>query len=343
MRNADSLKVYRAKRDFSVTPEPSGTASGKTAIKRTAKALSFVVQKHWATRLHYDFRLELEGTMKSWAVPKGPSFDPNDKRMAVHVEDHPVSYNSFEGEIPSGQYGAGKVIIWDKGTWLPLEDPHKGYRDGKLKFELRGLKLKGHWALVRMRREENKKQEPWLLIKEKDEYVRSSREYSVVDEMPDSVAELDLPDPSKTPAMLESGSPKSSSISRKGTKTALPDNARKADLPRTLTPELATLVDEPPVDPEEWIYEIKFDGYRMLSRIERGEVRFITRNGNDWSHKLPHLVKAIGKMRLKSGWLDGEIAVLDANGIPDFQALQNAFDCAHNDNIIYYLLDVTFY
>ncbi|SEM86823.1 ATP-dependent DNA ligase LigD phosphoesterase module /ATP-dependent DNA ligase LigD polymerase module [Nitrosospira multiformis] len=343
MRNDDPLKTYRAKRDFSITPEPSGAASGKAAIKSTAKALSFVVQKHWATRLHYDFRLELEGTMKSWAVPKGPSFDPTDKRMAVHVEDHPISYNSFEGEIPSGQYGAGKVIIWDKGTWLPLEDPHKGYRDGKLKFELRGLKLKGHWTLVRMRKEENKKQEPWLLIKEKDEYVRSSREYSVVDEMPDSVAELDLSEPSKAPATSASGSPKSSSISRKGAKTALPDNARKADLPHTLRPELATLVDEPPLDPEEWIYEIKFDGYRMLSRIEGGEVRLITRNGNDWSRKLPHLVKAIGKMRLKSAWLDGEIAVLDANGIPDFQSLQNAFDSAHTEHIIYYLFDVPFY
>ena len=343
MRNEGSLKTYRAKRDFSITPEPSGTASGKTAIKRTAKALSFVVQKHWATRLHYDFRLELEGTMKSWAVPKGPSFDPGDKRMAVHVEDHPVSYNSFEGEIPSGQYGAGKVIIWDKGIWLPLEDPREGYRDGKLKFELRGLKLKGHWALVRMRKEENKKQEPWLLIKEKDEYVRSSREYSVVDEMPDSVAELDLPEPSKVSATLGSRSPKSRSISRKGTETALPDKARKADLPRTLTPELATLVDEPPLDPEEWIYEIKFDGYRMLSRVEGGEVRLITRNGNDWSCKLPHLVKALGKLKLKSSWLDGEIAVLDENGIPDFQSLQNAFDSAHTERIIYYLFDVPFH
>lgn len=343
MRNADSLKVYRAKRDFSVTPEPSGAASGKEANRSTAKTLSFVVQKHWATRLHYDFRLELEGTMKSWAVPKGPSFDPNDKRMAVHVEDHPISYNSFEGEIPPGQYGAGKVIIWDKGTWLPLEDPHKGYRAGKLKFELRGFKLKGHWTLVRMRKEEDKKQEPWLLIKEKDEYVRSSREYSVVDEMPDSVAELHLPETSKAPVASGRGSAKSSTISRKRTKTALPANAHKADLPRTLTPELATLVDEPPVDPEEWIYEIKFDGYRMLSRIDGGEVRLITRNGNDWSHKLPHLVKALGKLKLKSSWLDGEIAVLDENGTPDFQSLQNAFDSAHTESIIYYLFDVPFY
>jgi bifunctional non-homologous end joining protein LigD len=157
MAKQDSLKAYRAKRDFSLTPEPAGVAEDRMA----RKAPSFVVQKHWATRLHYDFRLELEGTMKSWAVPKGPSFDPNDKRMAVHVEDHPISYNSFEGEIPKGQYGAGKVIIWDKGTWLPLEDPHKGYRDGKLKFELHGHKLKGQWALVRMRKEEEK-QEPFF-------------------------------------------------------------------------------------------------------------------------------------------------------------------------------------
>jgi len=343
MRNADSLKAYHAKRDFSVTPEPAGSAGGRSASSDNSKALSFVVQKHWATRLHYDFRLELEGTMKSWAVPKGPSFDPNDKRMAVHVEDHPISYNSFEGEIPAGQYGAGKVIIWDKGTWLPLEDPHKGYRAGKLKFELRGFKLKGHWALVRMRKEENKKQEPWLLIKEKDEYIRSSGEYSVVDEMPDSVAELDLPEPSEAPAMPGSGPAKTRSVSMKRTKTALPHNARKADLPHTLAPELATLVDEAPVDPEEWIYEIKFDGYRMLSRIEGGEVRLITRNGNDWSHKLPHLIKALGKLKLKSSWLDGEIAVLDENGIPDFQSLQNAFDSAHTERIIYYLFDVPFY
>src|SRR6185312_8644456 len=180
MRNADSLKAYHAKRDFSVTPEPAGSAGGRSASSDNSKALSFVVQKHWATRLHYDLRLELEGTMKSWAVPKGPSFDPNDKRMAVHVEDHPVSYNTFEGEIPPGQYGAGKVIVWDKGSWIPLENPHQGYRDGKLKFELHGHKLHGHWALVRMRKPEEK-QDAWLLIKEKDQYARPSSEYSVVD------------------------------------------------------------------------------------------------------------------------------------------------------------------
>src|SRR5205085_12564659 len=183
---SDALKTYRAKRKFDATPEP---AEGGVA-KENERA--FVIQKHWATRLHYDFRLELEGTMKSWAVPKGPSYDPNDKRMAMPTEDHPIAYNRFEGTIPAGNYGAGKVIIWDKGTWIPLEDPHRGFRDGKLKFELRGHKLHGHWALVRMKgRGDGKREDPWLLIKERDEFVRPATEYSVVDERPESVRELE--------------------------------------------------------------------------------------------------------------------------------------------------------
>jgi bifunctional non-homologous end joining protein LigD len=339
MSKPDSLKAYREKRDFSITSEPPGIgASSKTS----KAALSFVVQKHWATRLHYDFRLELDGAMKSWAVPKGPSFDPNDKRMAVHVEDHPVSYNSFEGEIPRGQYGAGKVIIWDKGTWIPLEDPHKGYHDGKLKFELRGHKLKGHWALVRMRRKEEEKQEAWLLIKEKDDYVRSSNEYSVVDEMPESVAGLEPLEVQKAAGAVSTTSTKTRSKSGKN-EPALPENAVKADLPHILRPQLATLVDGPPNDPAEWIYEIKFDGYRMLTRIDGRDIKLFTRNGNDWSEKLPHLIKAIARMRLKSGWLDGEIVVLNDKSIPDFQALQNAFDSARTQGIIYYLVDIPFY
>src|SRR5690606_4531471 len=164
MPKADPLARYQAKRDFSVTSEPAEGGQANTA------APSFVVQKHWARRLHYDFRLELDGTMKSWAVPKGPSFDPADKRMAVHVEDHPISYNRFEGEIPARQYGAGKVIIWDKGTWAPLGDVRKDYQAGKLKFELHGHKLKGRWTLVRMKGKPDQ-QEPWLLIKEKDAFV----------------------------------------------------------------------------------------------------------------------------------------------------------------------------
>ena len=238
MPKADLLKTYRAKRNFSITSEPSGIGTGDRPSKA---ALSFVVQKHWATRLHYDFRLELDGTMKSWAVPKGPSFDPDDKRMAVHVEDHPISYNSFEGDIPPGQYGAGKVIIWDKGTWVPLEDPRRGYRAGKLKFELRGHKLKGHWALVRMRNKEEEKQEAWLLIKEKDEYTRPKSEFSVVDEMPDSVAALPV---SKASSSGEAtGARPADGI--KNSASSL-EGAVKAALPATLQPQLATLVDGPP-------------------------------------------------------------------------------------------------
>src|ERR1700712_4371489 len=180
MAKHDALGPYKAKRNFSITPEPQDGGESRE------HALQFVIQKHWATRLHYDLRLELDGTMKSWAVPKGPSFDPADKRMAVQVEDHPISYNTFEGQIPEKQYGAGKVIIWDKGTWSPIGDPHAGYRDGNLKFELHGHKLQGKWVLVRMKGR-GEKQEPWLLIKEKDEFTRPASEFSVVDEFPDSV------------------------------------------------------------------------------------------------------------------------------------------------------------
>ncbi len=334
MAPRDSLKAYRAKRNFSITPEPGEI--GKSD-KASEAALSFVVQKHWATRLHYDFRLELGGTMKSWAVPRGPSFDSNDKRMAIHVEDHPISYSSFEGQIPSGQYGAGKVIIWDKGTWVPLEDPQKGYHDGKLKFELRGYKLKGHWTLVRMKNKEERKQEPWLLIKEKDEYVRSSSEYSVVDELSDSVAGLESRHFQKAARPVASATGKGKSAS------GLPQKAVEADLPLSLQPQLATLVDSLPADPAEWVYEIKFDGYRILCRIDGGKIQLFTRNGNDWSHKLPDLVKAIGKMGVRRGWLDGEIVVPGENGVPDFQALQNAFDSSRTQGIVYYLFDIPFY
>jgi bifunctional non-homologous end joining protein LigD len=158
---ADNLQRYRKKRDFSITSEPQGGES-------SGKHLSFVVQKHAARRLHYDFRLELDGSLKSWAVPKGPSLDPADKRMAVHVEDHPIDYGGFEGVIPPGQYGAGTVIVWDRGEWQPVDDPRKGYKAGKLKFDLHGEKLQGRWTLVRMRGRDNERQEPWLLIKERD-------------------------------------------------------------------------------------------------------------------------------------------------------------------------------
>jgi len=327
-RSPNALKAYREKRNFDITPEPA--AGGVANDERRA----FVIQKHWATRLHYDLRLELEGTMKSWAVPKGPSFDPSDKRMAVHVEDHPISYNSFEGIIPPNQYGAGKVIIWDKGVWVPLEDPHKGFREGKLKFELKGHKLHGHWTLVRMKGRGDARQEPWLLIKEKDAYARAASEFSVVDEMPDSVKELaDQPSPAAAPHQ-ETATTQAAS--------GPPEGARRAALPKSLSPQLATLVDSPPGDTDHWIYEIKFDGYRMLTRVEDGQIRLITRNGNDWSGKLPQLMQSLKSMELPDGWYDGEI-IMPGERVPaDFQALQGAFDMARTADIVYYLFDIPY-
>ena len=370
----DSLKAYRAKRNFAITSEPEEGGEANAAHR------SFVIQKHWATRLHYDFRLELDGAMKSWAVPKGPSYDPKDKRMAVHVEDHPISYNQFEGEIPAKQYGAGKVIIWDKGVWAPLGDPDQGYRDGNLKFELFGHKMRGKWVLVRMKGR-GEKQEPWLLIKEKDGYVQDAGTFSVVDEFPDSVAALPLPDEALARMATfemprEDGgkagkktAPRTSTASRRAAKAdmkaaveppaaagprktrskktspgrpALPDDAVPADLPVTFQPQLATLVDGPPSDSSDWVYEIKFDGYRMLARIEGKTVTLFTRNGNDWTHKLKPLAATMQGLGWPDGWYDGEITVLNARGVPDFQSLQNAFDKAATKDIVFYLFDVPY-
>jgi len=332
MASSDPLKAYKAKRNFKVTSEP------RTGGKANESKRSFVIQKHWASRLHYDFRLELDGTMKSWAVPKGPSLDPREKRMAVHVEDHPISYNTFEGEIPAKQYGAGKVIIWDKGFWVPLGDPHQAYKDGNLKFELHGHKLKGKWVLVRMKAR-GEKQEHWLLIKEKDEFARPSDEYSVVETLPDSVAGKNLSEKSTRVKKI----PAEKNTSRKSPKGVWPAAAIKCALPDSLKPQLATLVDAPPPESEEWQYEIKFDGYRLLARVDAKKIRLFTRNGNDWSHKLPALVAAIEKMNLPPAWLDGEIVVLNDRGIPDFQALQGAFDRTRTENIIFYVFDLPFY
>ena len=304
---ADKLRNYRLKRDFSRTQEPSGddaaaapNAAADTSLRR------FVIQKHWARRLHYDFRLEIDGTLKSWAVPKGPSLDPAVKRMAVQVEDHPLAYGSFEGTIPKGQYGAGKVIIWDAGHWETEGDPSEAYRAGKLKLHLRGSKLQGGWTLVRTgsrkknpdsssmdSSETSTGQTAWLLIKEKDEYARLQSEYDVTEALPQSVS-------AATP-------PSSNAI------------------PETLSPQLATRVSAPPATAG-WCYELKYDGYRILTRIHKGRAKLYTRNGHDWTTRLPTLARAMENESMPDGWYDGEIVMLDAQGRPDFQALQNAFE-----------------
>ncbi|HUP98708.1 MAG TPA: DNA ligase D [Usitatibacter sp.] len=331
MKNG-SLATYWKKRDFGVTSEPRGE------VERPGKGLVFVVQKHAATRLHYDFRLELDGTLKSWAVPKGPSFDPKVKRMAVPTEDHPMSYRSFEGVIPKGEYGAGTVIVWDHGTWEPVGDARAGYRDGKLKFELHGEKLRGRWTLVRMRGRAGDREEPWLLIKENDDEARPASEYDVVEEMPDSVMKgkkAGRKKPVKKPAAKKRapGSP---------APTDLPGGAVKAALPLFFQPQLATLVDEPPKG-EGWIYEVKFDGYRILARIDGDDVRLFTRNGNDWTSRLKALRDEVRALGLASGWLDGEIVVLDAHGNPSFQELQNAFDTSKTKDIRFFVFDLPYF
>jgi len=327
MAKPDALHTYKAKRNFAITSEP---AEGGVPNE---KARAFVIQKHWASRLHYDFRLELDGSMKSWAVPRGPSFDTHDKRMAVHVEDHPISYNNFEGTIPARQYGAGKVIIWDRGYWKPLGDPRKGYSEGNLKFELFGHKLHGKWALIKMRNAKGK-QDAWLVIKEKDEFARPASEFSVVDEQADSVKDLGMP------AMGDSETKESEDESDTG--SGPPELATKAALHVGCKPQLATLVSSPPGDTSDWLFELKFDGYRLLSRVENGEIQLFTRNQNDWTHKLPRLHKELLRMDLPDGWYDGEIVVLNEEGKPDFGALQLAFDESNTSDISYFIFDLPY-
>lgn len=314
------LSEYNRKRDFQITAEPAGSAA---TGKRKASALSFVIQKHDARNLHYDFRLELDGVLLSWAVPKGPSLDPSQKRLAVHVEDHPLSYGSFEGSIPAGQYGAGDVIVWDRGVWQPHDDPRKAYAAGKLKFTLLGEKLSGDWALVRTHLKGSGDKQQWLLIKEKDPQARPAADYDIVKAQPDSVL---------SEASIAAPKPKAKAKAKpKKVNTTLPEQ---------LAPQLATLVDRTPEG--NWQYEIKFDGYRMLARIRDGEVRLFTRNGHDWTERLPRQAKALQALKLNDSWLDGEVVSLNGDGLPDFQALQNAFDIGRSLDIVYYLFDAPY-
>ena len=329
--SADPLSRYTAKRNFAVTPEPKGEHA------EAAPRLGYVIQKHWASRLHYDFRLELDGVLLSWAVPKGPSYDPSEKRMAVHVEDHPVSYGSFEGTIPPKQYGAGTVIVWDRGTWEPVGDPREGMAKGKLLFKLHGEKLAGLWELVRIAKPGDK-QDPWMLFKKRDAWARPLADYDVIAALPDSVVEKPL-------GLLEERE-------RRGTPVASHDEplvddvaelprAVKAALPATLSPQLAMVAKTVPTGGD-WIYELKFDGYRLLARLDRGKATLFTRRGNDWTAKMKSLAKAVEALGVRSGWLDGEIVVLNDDGTPSFNALQNAFDAARTDNITYFLFDVPY-
>lgn len=336
-RSSDPLARYWSKRDFSVTSEPRGQKG------KRGKALTFVIQKHAASRLHYDFRLELDGVLVSWAVPKGPSYDPMDKRMAIHVEDHPLSYGSFEGTIPPKQYGAGTVIVWDNGTWEPVGDAHEGLAKGKLVFRMFGQKMAGLWELVKIAKG-GEKQEPWILFKKRDEFARPKADYDVVTALPDSV----IAKPLRAPGAISAEPSPTLKVKARTKKAAARSDAGvagavKAPLPAKMSPQLATLASGVPADGN-WVYEIKFDGYRIMARIQNGKATLVTRGGHDWSAKMPQLVKELGQLGLKSAWLDGEIVVLDDSGLPSFNALQKAFDRGTgSDAIVFFLFDVPYF
>jgi bifunctional non-homologous end joining protein LigD len=307
------LRRYVQKRNFTKTAEPSGKPQGRSGGK--TRQLIFVIQKHAASRLHWDFRLEWNGTLRSWAVPKGPSLDPADKRLAVEVEDHPIAYARFEGDIPKGQYGGGHVDIWDSGTWEPLIEPGRGFGKGHLEFLLHGKKLHGKWHLVRTRMVG--KQTQWLLMKSHDEAARVGADADVIDAGGADDKARPPPPTARTasrPAAKSRAAPQPRS--RKST------GSRGGALPASMKPQLATLVDEVPGD-EGWVYELKYDGIRLLCRCDGDEVRCISRNGLDWTQKVPPIVEALAKLRLSGAWLDGELIVNDPNGRSDFSLLQH--------------------
>jgi bifunctional non-homologous end joining protein LigD len=337
---SNDLDAYRAKRDFTITPEPgpeAGPASGN----------SFVIQKHDASRLHYDFRIELDGVMKSWAVAKGPSLVPGDKRLAVQTEDHPIAYNTFEGIIPKGQYGGGTVMVWDRGTWEPGFDAHKGFAKGHIEVVLHGEKLNGLFHLIRLRRKPREKTDSWLLIKSDDEFARGEGDPDILEEADRSVVSgRDLAEiaadkdrvwqsnrsdsANSTEAVAEETKPVAVKPARKsGAKAkAAPAATAKAGksgkavaLPDFVPPALATLVSQAR-NGAEWVHEIKFDGYRLQARLDNGEVKLLTRSGLDWTHRFPAIAQAVAGLPSTTALLDGEAVVEDDTGVSSFSALQ---------------------
>jgi len=351
-----ALEVYRKKRKFGVTPEPRGRKEKRAGFR-------YVIQKHAARRLHYDLRLELDGVMKSWAVTRGPSLDPGEKRLAVHVEDHPVEYNSFEGTIPQGEYGGGTVMIWDRGRWSPEGDPHRGLAKGHLTFDLDGEKLHGRWHLVRLRARPKERRDNWLLIKSKDDAARGPRGKDILEEEPQSVATGRSMD-----EIAEGKGKKRVWHSNRGAKQALAKKAQPVGKPvaksrarakvaaRTSTqkkssraahdrlpdfvpPSLATLHSAAPRGAE-WLHEIKYDGYRIQARLVRGKVRLLTRKNLDWTHRFKPIAAAVAALPAETALLDGELVVEDGKGISSFSLLQTDLKDGRGDRLVYYVFDL---
>lgn len=343
-----TLDSYRQKRNFKSTSEPRGRKARKSGQ-------SFVIQKHDATRLHYDFRLEMDGVLKSWAVTRGPSLAPTEKRLAVHVEDHPLAYGDFEGTIPKGEYGGGTVIVWDRGTWKPIGDARKAYAKGHLEFTLDGEKLHGRWHLVRMQGKPGEKRENWLLIKGDDEFAVEGED-NLLEERPESVKTgRDIEDvageepgwSSKTGRIRKPSKKKAEPTAQKQEEATVkaPDpsgikGARKARLPDFLPPTLATLATAPPTG-DRWLHEIKFDGYRLQARIEAGRVKLLTRSGLDWTKKFGKtVVSALAELPIGSALIDGELVVETGAGASDFSALQADLSAGRDDRFTFYLFDL---
>jgi bifunctional non-homologous end joining protein LigD len=320
------IETYNRKRDFTKTKEPKGR-------KLKGSGDSFVVQKHEASRLHWDFRLELDGVLKSWAVPKGPSLDPGENRLAMRTEDHPLDYGTFEGTIPKGEYGGGTVMLWDVGRWIPdpRKDPSKTIEEGHLHFTLEGERMKGEWVMFRLKPKPGEKAEPWMLKKVTDEYADADNGDALVDNCVTSVTT------DRTMAEIAAGEDIWRS-NRGGQKGGRGKKKSSKAPPPFQEPQLATLVDDvPPGD--SWIHEFKYDGYRLLLAVGDGIATAWTRNGKDWSDKFKALIKAAAK--LPAGCLiDGEAVAIDKNGKPNFQLLQSTLKDQHGANLVFYAFDL---
>jgi bifunctional non-homologous end joining protein LigD len=339
------LREYRRKRDFARTPEPMGAAP-----EHAGDLPLYVIQKHAARQVHYDFRLEWDGVLKSWAVPKGPSLDPAEKRLAVQVEDHPVEYGGFEGVIPRGEYGGGTVMLWDRGWWQPIGDPAAAYAKGDLKFILHGEKLHGRFVLVRMKRREQDKSDNWLLIKERDADARpGSGDEIVVQELLSVASSRDMASIAKDADRVwrsGTGEVKTAPVRDKPVASLSIDlagipGAKRAKTPPKLAPQLAATADHPPTG-DEWLHEIKFNGYRILASTRAGKAQLRSRNGLDWTAKFRELAEALAGLPVKDALLDGEVAHMTSNGVSSFSALQNDLAEGKTAALVYMAFDLLF-
>ena len=334
----EALKQYAQKRDFTRTAEPRPKA-GRGAHWQ------FVVQKHAARRLHFDLRLELDGTLKSWAVTRGPSLTLGEKRLAVRTEDHPMQYLEFEGNIPKGEYGGGSMIVWDRGLWEPVGDPQRGLTKGHLEFVLAGARLKGRWHLVRLRPRPGEKKEQWLLIKAEDEFARPPGSPEITEEETTSFVSGRTNEEVAAEGALRADHAARERVS-KARKVAIPDakavrGAQKKLLPAFIEPSLAASCARAPSGPK-WVHEIKYDGYRTQARIDGGKVQLLTRRGLDWSKRFERIATALKALPVASAWLDGEIVVEDAGGISSFNALQADLSAGRQDRLIFHVFDLLY-